>query len=227
MELRTIGIQKLRKLVRIFEKFAPPEEWLSGSQQTKEYYIYWLEKMYHRYKKHEKYTIIRQIGRRGKDGETFLVLDEQGREWAMKTFQLRKSKKQIEMEIQLQTVAAEAGVAPRVIDYSVDGRYIVMEKLDQTLFDYLLETKGELPKAIGTKFKQLFQKLDEGKVFHGDPNPLNFMRKKNRWYLVDYGMSQRVQGDFARQFGTNPNQILMKQGLETHLEKCFSRKYTI
>jgi serine/threonine protein kinase len=94
---------------------------------------------YEKYKtnKIDKYTRIRQLGNKGKEGTTYLVVDNKNHEFAMKTFRKAKSSKTLKMEYTLQKNAASVGVSPRVVEYDSISKYIVMEKMDEHLIDVM------------------------------------------------------------------------------------------
>ena len=91
---------------------------------------------YEEYKKEkiDKYTKIEQIGLKGKEGTTYLVKDKKGKEYAMKTFRKTKSSAKLQKEVELQEKMSKLGVAPKIYDYDVVSKYIVMEKMDKHLF---------------------------------------------------------------------------------------------
>ena len=55
----------------------------------------------------DKYTTIKQIGNKGKEGITYLVSDNNGNKFAMKTFNKRKSINNILKEAELQIKASK------------------------------------------------------------------------------------------------------------------------
>ena len=143
-------------------------------------------KLYESYKKEkiDKYVSIEKLGAKGKDGLVYLVecLDskESKINYAMKTFRANKSSKSIKEEAKLQKIAAKAGISPTIIEYDTVFNYIVMEKLDHNLLDIMKAQNKELTKTQQNQLIKIFNKLDEILIFHSDPNPLNFMMKKNQ-----------------------------------------------
>ncbi|MCP3686725.1 MAG: hypothetical protein GY861_29150, partial [bacterium] len=109
------------------------------SQAFKEYETYKKDKL-------DRYTRIRLLGN-GKEGTTYLV-ETNGKEYAMKTFRKQKSSNTLRKEAELQNMAAEMGVSPRVVDVDTVSKYIVMEKLDRHLYDVLKKNKGIMSQNI-------------------------------------------------------------------------------
>ncbi len=186
---------------------------------------------YEEYKKDkiDKYVRYNQLGEKGKEGTTYLVCDTNGKKYAMKTFRKGKSSATLQREAFLQKKAAKIGVAPRVYDYDTVSKYIVMEKMDKHLF-----TKGnmELTKEDQFRLLEIFRKLDEIGVFHNDINPLNFMVKRNKIYLIDYGFSKEITPELIKKLKTkHPNFKLMTVGLVLKLKggnaSPYSYKYLI
>ena len=67
-----------------------------------------------------------------------------------------------------------------------------MDKLDKNLFDILKENKGKLSLKTQKRMIEIFKKLDEIGVYHGDPNPLNFMEKDGELYIIDFGFGSKI-----------------------------------
>ena len=177
---------------------------------------------YEKYKSHklDKYTRIRQLGNKGKEGVTYLVTDNKEREFAMKTFRKTKSSNTLKSEYTLQKLAASAGVAPRVVEYDSVSKYIVMEKMDTHLIDIIKKNKGHLSRMYQIQIIELFQKLDTIGVFHADSNILNYMLKNKKIYLIDYGFAKEINSKLTRKLGTEtPNLKFMTLGLVLKLKE--------
>lgn len=179
---------------------------------------------YENYKinKIDKYTRIRQLGNKGKEGTTYLVLDKE-KEFAMKTFRKTKSSNTLKNEYYLQKQASKAGIAPRVVEYDSVSKYIVMEKMDTHLVDLMKKQKGNLLKYQQLEIIDIFKKLDNIGVFHGDSNILNYMLKDKKIYLIDYGFAKEITPKLCKKLGTNsPNIKIMTLGLILKLKelKC-------
>jgi predicted Ser/Thr protein kinase len=169
--------------------------------------------------KHVAYTFIKQLGVEGKDGRTFLVEDKHGHTWALKLFKRDKNPEHMQREVDMQRIAADAGVAPRIVDYNIDGRFIVMEKLDRTLYDFFRAQEGQLTVAQQKAMVSLFKRLDTCGVLHNDPNPLNFLKKGRCWYAIDYGFAKRITDRVRARFGAHPNAKAMTLGLVLQLRR--------
>lgn len=153
------------------------------------------------------YETIEQLGNPGKDAITYLV-KVGGKKYAMKTFKKRKSSKNIEQEVILQRRIAEVKASPDVIDFDLERKYIVMTKLERHLVD------TSRPKVISLDHQKqlikLYQTMDNASVFHGDPNPLNYMIKGRKLYAIDFGMSKEITPALIKKLGTSkPNEEIM------------------
>lgn len=165
-------------------------------------------------KKVDEYTRISQLGNKGKEGTTYLVRDSRNREFAMKTFRKTKSSNTLKNEYLLQKQASKAGIAPRVVEYDSVSKYIVMEKMDLHLVDLMKKQKGNLLRNQQMQILEIFEKLDEAKVFHADSNILNYMIKGPKIYLIDYGFSKEITTRLCKKLGTDqPNTRIMTLGL--------------
>jgi tRNA A-37 threonylcarbamoyl transferase component Bud32 len=155
----------------------------------------------------EQYIRHEQLGDAGKDAVTYLV-KVGGKKYAMKTFKKRKSSKQIQVEVDLQLLVHEANACPRIIDYDLERKYIVMDKLERHLID--ITGKKEISLDHQKQLIKLYQKMDDIGVFHGDPNPLNYMIKGKKLFVIDFGMSKKITPAFIKKMGTDsPNEEIM------------------
>ena len=188
-------------------------------------------KQYEDYKKEkvDKYKKIEQIGNTGKEGITYLVKTNGGRYFAMKTFKKTKSSDRLRQEADLQQIASQFGIAPKVIDIDTVSKYIVMEKMEKHLVDVMKEQNGDLTEDQQKHIIHIFKKLDEAKVFHGDSNILNYMYKKNKLYMIDFGMSKSIDDKLIKKLKTStPNMTLMNLGFILKLKEldCPSSSYS-
>lgn len=164
----------------------------------------------------DKWTKIKQLGVSGKEGTTYLVVNDNGDPYAMKTFKSSKSAKKIEQEKNFQVLAASNGISPKVYDYDLDHKFIVMDKLNKTLLQLVSEQKGQLTRTQERKLYNLYEKLDNIKVFHNDANPLNVMEGKDgNLYMIDYGFSKFIKD------GKSLNTALMPAATIIWLKKFF------
>lgn len=177
----------------------------------------------------KKYKTIKQIGNVGKDGTTYLVTDKKNNEFAMKTFKKTKSKKSILQEVECQTLASKFNVCPKVHDMNLEENYIVMDKMDEHLYEIMKTQKGNLTKTQQQEIFDLFKKLDDSKVFHGDSNILNYMYKGNKLFMIDFGMSKKIDDALIKKLKTDiPNKKLMTLGFVLKLKelKCPKSSYS-
>jgi tRNA A-37 threonylcarbamoyl transferase component Bud32 len=162
------------------------------------------------------------LGNKGKDGITFLVKTKK-EEYAMKTFNDKKSANSIKKESELQKIASQFGIAPKIYDVNLEEKYIVMEKMDCHLFQKLLENRKYLNKKRQYEILRLFKKLDEAKVFHNDSNFLNYMIKNDQIYIIDYGFARKINPYLINQLKTNTPNI--KLSLLAFILKLQEKKF--
>jgi len=176
-------------------------------------------------KDNNKYTIIKQIGNRGKEGIVYLVKDKKEKKYALKQFKQTKSGNTLKKEAELQQQASKYKVCPKVIEYDVDKKYIVMELLNKNLIEELKE-KGELDIEQQREIIQIFRNLDNAKVFHGDANILNFMLdKKGHVKIIDFGFSKPIDDKLIKEHGTDKvNMKFMVSGLLIKLKELTPHK---
>jgi tRNA A-37 threonylcarbamoyl transferase component Bud32 len=188
-------------------------------------------KEYESYKKDkiDKYKKLEQIGNKGKEGITYLVETNDGLQYAMKTFKKTKSSDTLKKEAMLQQKAADFGLAPKVIDTDTVSKYIVMEKLDTHLLDYLNNQKGIFTQKQQKQIIQIFKGLDKSGVFHGDSNILNYMYKNNKLYIIDFGFAKEIDSNLVAKLKTkNPNIDIMTLGFILKLKEmnCPAESYS-
>jgi len=152
------------------------------------------------------YERYEQLGDKGKEGVTYLVRSPGRTKYAMKTFRKRKSSNTLRKEAELQRIASTVGVAPDVIDVNEEEKFIVMDKMNKHLFDVMKSQNGELKVEQQKQIVRIFKKLDNVNVFHGDSNILNYMYKGSRLYIIDFGMSKKINDNLIKKLGTStPN----------------------
>ena len=186
---------------------------------------------YEEYKKVkiDRYKKIRQLGENGKEGTTYLVVTPEGVEYAMKTFRKQKSSSKLRKEAELQKIASSTGASPAVIDIDTVSKYIVMEKLDKHLWDLIVKNEGVLSTYYQKQIITIFKKLDNCGVFHGDANIMNYMIKKKRLFIIDFGMAKEITNELQRKLGTStPNIKIMTLGLVLKLKElnCNPKSYS-
>lgn len=187
-------------------------------------------KEYEHYKKThiDKYKKIKQLGKKGKEGTTFLVTDGK-KEYAMKTFKSQKSSAKLKQEGTLQQKASKKGISPQVFAIDTVSNYILMEKMDQHLIDLLEKQKGVLKKNQQKEIINIYRNLDEAGVFHGDANILNYMIYNKKIYIIDFGMAKPITNELIHKLGTStPNIHIMTLGLILKLKElnCPAESYS-
>ena len=170
-----------------------------------------------------EYKKVSQIGNKGKEGVCYIV-NYNGRKRVMKQFKKNKSSKNILLEYQLQKKASKYGISPRVYHVDIDNNCIIMEKMDQNLFEILRQNNGELSENLQNYIVYLINKLDQIGIFHGDPNPSNFMIKDKKLYIIDYGFGRNIDQKLINKHNTKHiNRKFMILGLLLQLKQLFNR----
>ena len=49
--------------------------------------------------------------------------------------------------------------------------------MDRSLMDIIKKYRGKIPQKYQKQIIRLIENLDKVRIFHGDPNPMNFMEK--------------------------------------------------
>lgn len=171
-------------------------------------------------KKIDKYEKIKQLGNKGKEGVTYLVRTKDNKEYAMKTFKKTKSSDKIRKEADLQATAALLGIAPKVIEIDTTSKRIIMEKMDTHLIDIMKKQNGDLLISQQKQLIRIFKDLDKAKVFHADSNILNYMFKNKKLFIIDFGMSSKIDTKLIKKLGTDtPNLHIMNLGFILKLKE--------
>ena len=151
---------------------------------------------------------------KGKDGEI-----KKGEKIISKVFKKTKKSSDIENEYKFLNKAYNIGIAPKPIECISSGpsKYILMEKLDETLFDHMKKTGG-LSDEYQKEMIRILHLLDKNKIFHGDISPLNFMTKKGdkKLYIIDFGMSHDMTPEFIKEHSPHAN---VKMGITVFILK--------
>jgi len=154
--------------------------------------------------KDKLYIRGKQLGESGKDAKTFSVNNK----YALKQFSTRKSSKKIMEEAEIQRLVSSVKACPKVIDVDSDRKYILMEKLDKHLID--VDSEKHVSIDNQKQLLKLYDQLDEVGIFHGDPNPLNYMTKGKKLYVIDFGMSKKITPSLVKKLGSStPNRDIM------------------
>jgi tRNA A-37 threonylcarbamoyl transferase component Bud32 len=160
----------------------------------------------------KKYIIKEQIGNKGREGKTFLVVDNKfNTEYAMKRFRNNKSSDKLFSEVGFQRRASEYNISPKIVDFDIrNEKFIVMEKMDYHLTDEITFNGGLLSDSRQEELINIYKKLDKLKIFHGDANLLNYMIKDDKLFIIDFGMAQEIDEKLKQKLNTpTPNMKAM------------------
>jgi len=173
----------------------------------------------------EKYSIKQQLGLKGKDGKTFLVVDKFGYEYAMKQFRKNKSIDGILTEVQFQRRCSEHRISPKIIDVDTKNKFIVMEKMDYHLLDEINANGGLLTEKRQKELVCVLQEMDRIGVFQGDANLLNYMVKNDRLFVIDFGLAKEIDKKLLKTTGTtSPNLKLMLLSFVIKLKESHAKE---
>ena len=178
----------------------------------------------------DNYKKISQLGEKGKEARTFLVSDKFSSEYAMKTFRKNKSSDKLLEEVELQRACSNLRISPKIVDYDLDEKFVVMEKMECHLLDIMKKSGGLVTENQQMQLLDIFKKLDKARVFQGDANILNYMVRNGKIYIIDFGFASRIDEKFMKKIKSiNPNQELMLLGLILKLKEmnCPATSYNI
>ena len=166
----------------------------------------------------KQWRVVRPLGLEGKDGQVFLVESAANASvrGALKVFKPKKSVKRIATEVQLQSSAAQRGLAPSVLStWRIDEghRCFVMEALDRTLGDIAVAQRGVLTPAQTTRVAELYGALSAScATLHNDENvAMNIMERvaDGELFLIDFGFARPITPADVRKRGIDPNMALL------------------
>tara|TARA_Y200000002_G_C22661429_1_gene655895 strand:+ start:433 stop:1152 length:720 start_codon:yes stop_codon:yes gene_type:complete len=219
MKLDDLKFKNKSELVKISEKYKINTKKKSKKQLIEDL----LQKHYENQK--NKYTQIKQLGKSGKEGTVYLV-KYRNKEYALKQFRSHKVDEKIIKEAKMQQICSKKGISPKIKEVNTLCKYIVMEKMDNSLMDIIKKYKGKIPKKYQKEIINIVSKLDNIKIFHGDPNPMNFMFKNNKLYLIDYGFAKEINSNLIQKHGTKtPNKKFMIIGLLLQLKETYGGNF--
>ena len=116
----------------------------------------------------------------------------------------------------------------RVINYllAIQEGWVPPEQITEIQFNHLKSTKGEISNHLQTEIIRICMTLDKIKIFHGDPNPLNFMiDEKDKLFIIDYGFGKKIDDKLVKTHGTkNINMKFMILGLILKLRGIFKQE---
>jgi len=166
--------------------------------------------------RHGKYVVKEVLGDPGIDATTY-AMHYNNNIYALKQYKKGTTMHKLLKDVELQNILKDTHICPDIIDINTAKKYIVMDKLDKHLVD---TTKK---KGISVKYQKqlidIYKVMDEKGIFHGDPNPLNYMTKDNKLYVIDFGMSQKINKKFLKKMNTTqPNLHIMTFGFVLKLK---------
>lgn len=85
----------------------------------------------------------------------------------------------------------QAGNVALRLRFALTAGRVDQQALDCTLPELLARQDGVLSEQQQQEILNIYERLGSACVYHGDPNPLNFMAdSKGRLYVIDFGMSK-------------------------------------
>jgi predicted Ser/Thr protein kinase len=130
------------------------------------------------------------LGAKGKEGYALVLNDK----LIAKVFKPRKSVKKMLIEANFAKRAGEAGIGPKVHYVDKNKKFIVFDRLKETLPDALQKNNWKsIPDTLQKQIIKQLYKLDELDILQNDPNPLNFMLDHNdKIKIIDYGFAKAL-----------------------------------
>lgn len=219
MNLKDLKTKSKTELIEISRKYK-----IDTKRKTKKEIIDEIVDTYYQ-KKKDKYTQLNQLGKSGKEGTVYLVKHCK-KDYALKQFRNHKVPRNIQKEAEMQQKCAKHGISPKIKEVNLHCKYIVMDKMDYSLQDLIKKYNGRIPKKYQQEIINLIAMLDKIKVFHGDPNPSNFMIKDKRLYLIDYGFAKEIDDKLIEKHGTKElNKHFMIVGLLIQLKQTYGGNF--
>jgi tRNA A-37 threonylcarbamoyl transferase component Bud32 len=154
----------------------------------------------------KKYKVLSQLGNKGKEARTFLVEDKFKCTYAGKQFRKNKSSQKIMEEVDLQRKCSATLISPKIVDYNLKSKYIIMETMDGHLYNMIVENGGQLSDKYQKEIVKLLKTLDKIGIYQGDPNLLNYMLKDKKIYMIDFGSVKIIDDTLIKSLKTKkPN----------------------
>jgi len=167
------------------------------------------------------FVLLEQLGNNGKEGRTFNI-KVKSKYYALKKFKKSKSKNNILKEARFQHTASLREISPKIYECNLDDKHIIMDKLDKNLFKVLKKNNGKLSIKYQKEIVRLINSLDNINIFHGDPNPANFMFKNSKLYIIDYGFAKIIDQKLCKKLQTKtPNKKFMILGFILKCKESF------
>jgi len=219
MNLEDLKTKNKSELIEISQKYK-----IDTKRKAKKEIIEEIVDKYYQ-KKKSKYTQLNQLGKSGKEGTVYLV-KHRNKEYALKQFRDHKVPGNIQKEAEIQQKCAKHGISPNIKEVNTHCKYIVMDKMDYSLLDLIKKYNGRIPKKYQQEIIKLIAMLDKIKVFHGDPNPSNFMIRGKQLYLIDYGFAKEIDDKLNEKHGTKElNKHFMIVGLLIQLKQTYGGNF--
>ena len=113
-----------------------------------------------------------------------------------------KTRKDAELEIELQNISASYGFSPKILNTTFDDDKCVIEMEDlgdECVFDNYGDDPADVPEHIWVEIRHILDKLlEEEAIEYVDISPYNFIEKDGKMYVVDFGdayYSDEKKGD--------------------------------
>ena len=117
-----------------------------------------------------------------------------GNKYTVKKFKKQKSQKMIQKEADFQRVAAEHGVAPKVILVDNKKKFIVMERVAMRLIDFMRQrVMSTLLEKHQKQLIEAMDKLDRVGLLYNNGNILNLMvDQEENLKIIDFGKTRKI-----------------------------------
>ena len=163
----------------------------------------------------DAYKFGKQLGTTGKEGTTFLAMDQKSKQLvAIKVFKPKKSVAAIKKECAFQQTVAEANAAPAIVSsWSIDETHkcFAMELMSRTLAQVLKEQRGALSARQVEDIRTAYATMDRLQIAHNDCNvSRNIMeRSDGKLLIIDFGMSMQASPRHLKEMGPRINMNML------------------
>lgn len=150
-------------------------------------------------------------GQKGRTGTTFIATGRSGAEYAIKLFKADRSSNSLKKEADCQEKAAAYGVSPHILAINTKDKFIIMEKMKETIVDYMTrEHPDRGNRILSTEYQEriieICERLDQAGVVQNDGNPLNLMLDDTgKLFVIDYGFAKVITKAVTKKRGPEPN----------------------
>lgn len=164
-------------------------------------------------------NIVKRIIKKSNESTIWKICSVEGDKFIMK--KLHTSFEKCFREINFQKICSGFNITPKILDCNFEEKIFVMDYIQGCdLLEYIKKSNGVLSPIIQERINYIFKTLDNVGIFHGDTNLHNFMLCRGVLYIIDFGMSVKIDSKFIKKNRTStPNMDLMGSALILKFKK--------